>query len=389
MHNGRKRIHDIAAVPDHVGERYPSAFPNINGKGACPPVECEILWIRKPEGGTLVHVGPVARTLWDLDTQTLLTDPEALIDAVHPDDRESFRRVFNGRQDDEYISLECRIVLRDGAVRWIRARSISIKDEGGEVVCTFGVATDITEEKHATVALANAARQQADFLSIASHEMRTPLQPILGYLYLILDSPRDFGLTAEGMQYLKVVQECANRVSEIINRILAASLTDAEQALVQLDWETVSLANLINNVASVCNAGSGMTYAVEIPPELTIETDREYLYEILSEICINVVKHSGPPSHVVFRYAEEPGVHVVSIADGGPGMDEATRRNVFRPFYIGTENKLSRAPGSLGLGLAIVKKDVERLGGTISIESAPLQGSTFTIRLPKQHMIRT
>jgi PAS domain S-box-containing protein len=387
MYDDRKWRYNGATAPENSGERGPST--EHRGEKARPPGETEMLWVRGPDGRTLVHVDPAAGTLWDLDTQTLLSNPEALIDAVHPDDRESLSRVFNGRQEDEYASLECRIVLPDGAIRWIRARSLSIRDKDGEVLYTFGAATDITEVKHAAVALVNAARQQADFLAIASHELRTPLQPILGYLYLILDSPRDFGLTAEGMQYLKVVQECANRVSEVVNRILAASLTDTEQVLVQLRWETVLLTDLITDVVSVCSAGDGMTYAVEIPPDLTIETDRGHLYEILSEICMNVVKHSGPPRHVVFGYAEEPGVHVLSIADGGPGMDEATRRNAFRPFYIGNENKLSRMPGCLGLGLTIAKKDVERLGGTISVESSPLHGNTFTIRLPKQHMTGT
>ena len=127
-----------------------------------------------------------------------------------------------------------------------------------------------------------------------------------------------------------------------------------------------------------------MTYALDLPPGQTIETDWDYLYETLYEICVNAVKHSTPPRHIVIGYTVDPEFHLLSVSDNGPGMDETTRRNLFRPFYIGDKDKLSRTCGRLGLGLTIAKKNVEILGGTVSVASTPGQGSTFTLRLPKQ-----
>jgi signal transduction histidine kinase len=388
MYDDQNRIPDAAILPDHANDRRRlSDPPDRDSGGACGSARAhsEIFWVKEPESGMRIYIDPAADTVWGVDVETFLADPEALIRSVHPDDREAFEALLDGRQDDMSEPLECRIILRGSTTRWIEARSFPVRDKDARITYTFGVISDTTGEKRTAVARKSAAEQRADFLSIASHELRTPLQPISGYLYLMLDNPGCFGLTAEGIHYLSVVQECANRMCEVINRILTVSLIDTELKIVQPHWEAVSLEKLVADVVRACSAGDSMTYAIEIPPGRTIETDWQYLYEALSEICINVMKHLSPPRHVVFRYAEEHGAHVLSVSDNGPGMDEITRKKLFQPFSIGGKDKLSRACGRLGLGLAIAKKDVEILGGTISADSTLCQGSTFTIRLPKQH----
>ncbi len=281
--------------------------------------------------------------------------------------------------------FEYRIVLPDTSVRWIRDRVFPIRDGDERFMHMLGVSTDITGEISAETALKNELERKADFLSIASHELKTPLQPIVGYLYLMLENPHDFGLTAEGTLFLEEIQKSITRVNEVVNRILAVSLTDIEQEIVQPHWEIVALEDLVGHVIRACNTGDETTYALDLPPDQTIETDWDYLYETLYEICVNAVKHSDPPHRIVIGYTEDTESHLLSISDNGPGMDETTRRNLFRPFYIGDKDKLSRTCGRLGLGLTIAKKNVEILGGTILVASTPGQGSTFTLRLPKQH----
>lgn len=389
MYDPQKQTHSAIVIPDRIGGCDRSReYPRTAEEGTCCPAKAhdEIFWVREAKGRTLIDVDPAAETVWGIDVQTLLANPEALIQAIHPDDRESFRMLFEGRREELCGPLEYRIVLQDTTIRRVRARGISIRDENGRILCTSGIATGIPDEERTATAREDEAEQRVDFFSIASHELRTPLQPILGYLYLMLDSPDCFGLTAEGTQFLKVVQECANRMSEIINRILVVSLADTEQKIVQPHRAPVSLEKLALDVIRVCDAEGGITYTIDIPPDRVIETDWRYLYEVMYEICINAVKHSSPPRHIAFTYIEEPGAHVVSISDNGPGMDEITLRNLFQPFYIHDLDNLSRTSGRLGLGLTIAKKDIEILGGTISVDSAPHQGSTFTVRLPKQQM---
>jgi len=388
MYDDQKKRPDVAATPDHTSDQNQlRESPDDSTEKTCCPAETqnEIIWVRGLEGGKQVCVNFAAKNIWDIDAQTLLEDSEALIGSTHPDDMESFKILFDGELNSEQQNpSDYRIILPDGTVRLMQARCFPIRGENNPVLY-IGAATDITEERDAATAREGEAELQSNFLSITSHELRTPLQPILGYLHLMLDNPQQFGLTEEGVQYLNVVRDCANRMSGIINRILVMSLADIERELVQPYWKTISLEQLAADIIGVCKTGDGMTYIVDIPPGQMIETDRHYLYEALYEICGNAVKHSAHPCHVVFRYSEEPGNHVISISDDGPGMDEATRTKLFQPFYIGDRNNLSRMCGRLGLGLTIARKNIEILGGTISVDSIPGQGSTFTIRLPKQH----
>ncbi len=389
MYNDPKMRPNATGTLDLTTDQDQLSDPSGNDDGgACCPAEThsKIIWVRDPGGGTWVYVDPAVGNALGVDAQALLADPQALIQSVHPDERESFKLLFDGCPAGEYDSLEYRIVLPDTTIRWMQARAFSVRDADDRVLHVLGATADMTEQKSAVVARENEDEQRTNFFSIASHELRTPLQPILGYLYLMLDNPRHFGLTEEAIQYLDVMQDCANRMSGIINRILVVSLADAERGIIQPKWETISLEQLVADTIEVCNTEDWVTCTVDIPPGQTIETDRIYLYEALCEIYSNAVKHSSPPCHVVFEYSEEPEAHLVSISDNGPGIDETTRCRIFQPFYIGDRDNLSRAYGRLGLGLAIAKKDIEKLGGTISVDSTLHQGSTFTIRLPKQHL---
>jgi signal transduction histidine kinase len=245
-------------------------------------------------------------------------------------------------------------------------------------------AISVPRERSAATALESEAELRTSFLSVAAHELRTPLQPILGYLYLMIESPDRFGLNEEGVQFLNAILECANRMADIVNRTLVVSFADAGRKPVHPCQGVVSLERLAMDVVRACNTGDGTTYSIDIPPDTMIETDWKYLYEALYEICVNAVKHSDPPRHVTFRYDEDSEVHIITVSDNGPGMDEETLKNLFQPFYIGDRGNLSRSCGRLGLGLTIAKRDIEILGGTISVDSALHQGSTFTIKIPRR-----
>lgn len=247
-----------------------------------------------------------------------------------------------------------------------------------------GVTTDVPEERSAATALESEAELRTSFLSVAAHELRTPLQPILGYLYLMLENPDQFGLNEEGMEFLRAILECSNRMADIVNKALVVSFADAGRNPVHVCREAVPLERLVADVVRACSLGDGTTYSIDILPDTMIETDWKYLYEALYEICVNAVKHSDPPRHVTFRYDEDSEVHIITVSDNGPGMDEETLKNLFQPFYIGDRGNLSRSCGRLGLGLTIAKRDIEILGGTISVDSALHQGSTFTIKIPRR-----
>ncbi|MDD4252831.1 MAG: histidine kinase dimerization/phospho-acceptor domain-containing protein, partial [Methanoculleus horonobensis] len=128
-----------------------------------------------------------------------------------------------------------------------------------------GVTTDVPEERSAATVLESEVELRTNFLSVAAHELRTPLQPILGYLYLMIESPDRFGLNEEGVQFLNAILECANRMADIVNRTLVVSFADAGRKPVHPCQGVVSLERLAMDVVRACNTGDGTTYSIDIP----------------------------------------------------------------------------------------------------------------------------
>lgn len=325
----------------------------------------------------------------DWYAEPLMTAEQAIA-LVHPEDYDAVSAALAAaRAKDGDYEVECRVPTVTGGVRWLRLRGRCLTDADGrrEVI---GASVDVTDQKHATAELERAvamAREasaaKSAFLAAVSHEMRTPLNAVIGYAGLLsgdaLD-PRD-------QQYLRALQAGASQLLAVINDVLDFSRIEAGSLVLEhapLD----PLACFENTVALVAAAaedkGLHLTLECSFCQWSSLLGDATRLAQVGLNVLSNAIKFT-PAGSVAMRLDREQegdeAVLVVEVSDTGIGMSEGTIARLFTPFRQGEESTSRRFGGS-GLGLSICRSLVERMGGTISVRSKPGEGSTFAIRLP-------
>ena len=245
---------------------------------------------------------------------------------------------------------------------------------------------DITNLKEVHAQLEEAVRVRQDFLSIAGHELKTPLTSVLLNLRSV-DKALQGGARADDPRFAarwRALGQQIGRLEGLVDQLLDVSRITAGKMV--LAPEPVDLAALVREVVgrfsppSMAEAG-----AIHVQAEGAIEGawDRLRLEQIVTNLLSNAVKYgAGRPISVEVR-ASGPGAEAdvwLVVSDEGIGMSSDDLGRIFGRFERAVSG---RNYGGLGLGLSIVRQVVDAMGGTISVESQPGRGSTFTVRLPR------
>ncbi|MEA2987221.1 MAG: hypothetical protein QOD94_3475 [Alphaproteobacteria bacterium] len=270
--------------------------------------------------------------------------------------------------------------------RWIAWREVTVQLDGGAE--TQSVGRDVTDRTQAELALAD-ARDQAEtanraksrFLAMVSHEIRTPLNGILGMADLLLDTT----LTPEQTTYAKAVKTSGDTLLSLIEEIL--DFSKIESGRLDLDARPFPLVTLIEEVAELL-APRAQAKSLEIAayvddrlPEQVIG-DATRLRQVLLNLAGNAIKFTARGGvGIVAEPGAWPDEITISVRDTGIGIPAAQQERIFREFEQGDDGP-ARKFGGTGLGLAISRRIVERMGGGISVESAPSAGSTFSFTIP-------
>ncbi len=229
-------------------------------------------------------------------------------------------------------------------------------------------------------ALTEALRARDDFVSNVSHELRTPLTSIIGYLELAQEEVEDTGLTGTIPHAVEVAQRNSERLLRLVSDLLAAA-----SGSVALDPHRMSAEELISSAlrsAMPRAAAGGVLLTAEYAPELTVHGDPVRLAQVLDNLLSNAIKYSPDGGTVTVRSWSEPGNVFLQVQDSGMGMSTEDQRDLFTKFFRTGAVRQAGIPGA-GLGLAITKNIVEAHAGTISLISAPGEGSTFTVCIPQ------
>ncbi len=233
---------------------------------------------------------------------------------------------------------------------------------------------DITEA-------AEADRMKAEIVSIVSHELRSPLTSIKGYLDLIL-SGESGALGERQKEFLDIVYSNTMRLATLVEEIL--DLSRIEAGKVELDNSRVDVRYLLNfiHLSYQQQAQSrGLDFQLEVASELYISGDMNRIQQVLVNLVANALKYTSPGDKVKL-WARGSGAEVeIGVTDSGPGIAPAEQDKVFEKFYRCRGRKGSGVGGS-GLGLAIARSIVEAHGGRIQLQSTPGEGSTFWFTLP-------
>jgi signal transduction histidine kinase len=236
------------------------------------------------------------------------------------------------------------------------------------------------EEKSRQLEVAN--RHKSEFLANMSHELRTPLNAIIGFSEVLVDQM--FGeLNDKQSEYLHDIYDSGRHLLSLINDIL--DLSKVEAGRMELEVTHFDIPQAIDNALTLVR-GRAEAHGIKLE-QLVDERlgdfagDERKFKQILVNLLSNAVKFTPESGHVTVRAAPRDGVVEVAVVDTGIGIAPEDQPTVFEEFrQVGSD--YARKREGTGLGLALTKKFVELHGGTIMVESAPGQGSTFTFTLP-------
>jgi signal transduction histidine kinase len=220
-------------------------------------------------------------------------------------------------------------------------------------------------------------RLKSDFVSMVSHELKTPLTSIIGFsrTLLTLDLPPE-----QRKKYLSIIESEGKRLSGLIEEYLDISRIEAGDFPMKND--IIDLACLIREVADQHSLLGTPVLRVDLPAELPpVSGDREHLKRVIINLVDNARKYSPREGEIVISSEGGDRAVVVRVKDNGPGIGERDLEKLFDKFFRGSDPIAARTRGS-GLGLAIAKGIVEAHKGTIWAQSAPGKGSVFSFSLP-------
>ncbi len=276
-------------------------------------------------------------------------------------------------------AIDCRepveddLLLRGIRDRTIRLRGTALRDasgDGGAVI----VLNDVTEVQR----LENIRR---DFVANVSHELKTPVASIKGFVETLLDGAADD--PADNRRFLEIVARQADRLAAIIEDLLALSRIEQSEGSGTLPMEPRPLLAILEAAAEDCRPRAierSIRLDVECPPDLTATVNGPLLEQAVINLVDNAIKCSEP-GKTVWLSASRDGGGLIRVRDEGCGIAAEHLPRLFERFYR-VDKARSRQQGGTGLGLAIVKHIVQAHGGTVAVESTPGVGTTFTLRLP-------
>jgi len=350
----------------------------------------DILWMTSASGEEIIYVSDAYETIWGRSCDSLYAEPRSWCDGIHPDDRDRVTRSFFEKAALGGYDEQFRVVRPDGTICHVQAKGFPIRNDAGEVYRIAGVARDVTRQRRgeeelqkAKTAAETANEAKSRFLANMSHEIRTPLNSILGFTDVLRR-----GLAAEGERKtaLETIHTSGRHLLTLVDDILDLSKVEAGE----MEFERIPCSphSIICEVLSTLRVrAQEKCLSLEAEwtsgvPE-TIHTDPARLRQLLMNVVGNAIK-----------FTEQGGVKLTaSVAPGDPeprfsievrdtGIGIAPKRidSIFNPFTQ-ADNSILRRYGGTGLGLAICRHIVHGLGGDISVESEPGQGSTFRITL--------
>ena len=227
-----------------------------------------------------------------------------------------------------------------------------------------------------------AHRQRLEQLSIISHELRSPLNAILGFSDVMREEVFGPMGNPRYRAYVEDIHRSGRHLLSLVNDLL--DVGKLQSGKFELHEEIVDLAEVIAEVADRARHDAqkrGVSITTEAPASLRINADRRAMVQILTNLVSNAVKFSNPNGGVTIRLTMADDI-VIDVSDQGIGVSPEDLPRIFDSFTQGAHSR-----GGTGLGLSIVKQLAELHGGTAAAESEPGAGATMTIRLPKSRIV--
>ncbi len=338
--------------------------------------------------GAIIESSPMAMISIDLSGETTLWNPaaEALFGwGAEEMLGKDYRQVVIGDLVEHFedrwreaIDTDTGYVIerparrKDGERIDIRLSGAPLHDSKGAVNGIVNIISDVTESHRIETT-------KATFLSMVSHELRTPLTAIIGYADLmgqidLREKPELFA------QMLEKIRERGNTMRGLVDDLL--DLSQIQSGPLRLDLAALDMAAVAREASRQVEMGPVHTLVVEAPDDLpAAAADRERIAKVIRSLVANAVKYSPDGGDVTVRVRGGDGWVRVAVSDQGIGIDAADVEQIFERF-IQADMSDTRTFGGVGVGLFLAKQIVTAHNGTLTVESTPNVGSTFTFSIP-------
>jgi PAS domain S-box-containing protein len=352
----------------------------------------EILWTESVVPRLMLYMSPRYEQIWGRPLGDVEHDPEAWMEAVHPEHRNDVRSAWRhwlAGEGDERLDVTFRIVRPDGDTRWIRSRGILIRDARGRPYRASGIAADITEEQRAQESLAKAQMELAhvsrlttlgELTTSIAHEVSQPLAGMMagagaGVRWLAAEPPD----IAAARATLDSIAADGKRARDVIARIRALTKRQVPRR------DRVDINHKVQEILAL-TAQESRSHDVVVRTELDMSLprvagDRVQLQQVLLNLVVNAIEAMSVVQDrprlltiVSSRRGNANGV-LVEVRDSGPGLDPAAAEEVFKAFYT------TKADG-IGIGLSISRSIVEAHGGRLWASPNEPHGAVFHLSLP-------
>ena len=307
---------------------------------------------------TVVSINPAAKRIFDVDMAA--GESFLCVDRSH-----GMRAAIADALQAGHSEISC-----EHGGRQYRVNVSRIESDGavlGAVILVF----DVTEQMRAE-------QSRREFTGNVSHELKTPLQGIIGSAELIAS-----GMVKEEdlPRFVGHIQKEATRLLTLIEDILRLSQLDEGREMPREDVDLFAVAREVKTDLAAAGAAKNVTLSVS-GEETVLHGVRRLLYEILFNLCDNAIKYNKDGGTVAVTVGAKDGICTMQVRDTGIGIPPAEQSRVFERFYR-VDKSHSKASGGTGLGLSIVKHAVQYHGGSIALQSIPDEGTTVTVTFPQ------
>lgn len=338
--------------------------------------------------GELTFISPASVAVLGYSPDEMLG--RNVLDMIHEEDKPSLRALFQTlfRRGPEAASppTQYRGLHRDGRWVWLEGRPKVFFDEAGHPNAVQDVVRDVTARKMLEFELAE-ARQQAEaatrakatFLATMSHEIRTPLNGVLGFAELLNATP----LNVDQTLYVERIRTAGRGLAKLIEDILDHSRIEAGKLSIQ--DHAFALRPLIEEIAALIESGMArkpIRFEVLVGDAVAprLRGDDMRIRQVLLNLMGNAAKFTDE-GYITLRADIDAGRLVLSVADTGPGIDEAHMADLFESFTQ-VDGSVTRRFGGSGLGLSISRSLARLMDGELALESEPGVGTTARLTLP-------
>lgn len=271
-------------------------------------------------------------------------------------------------------ALECEIAVQNGSATYLQTCGTCLLGVQGERIGAVIVFNDVTRLRR----LENLRR---DFVANVSHELKTPITSIKGFVETLIDGA--INDPAEADRFLKIVAKHADRLNSIIEDLLTLSRLE-QNGKEAMEMQSAGVSGILKSAVEVCSQRAvekKIALQIDCPEELSARVNPPLIEQALVNLISNAIKYSPDGRTVRIAALREEGSVVLTVEDQGLGIEEKHLDRLFERFYRVDKGR-SRQEGGTGLGLSIVKHIAQAHGGQVAVKSRFGKGSVFSLILP-------